>query len=71
MVWLLRQFGNPLKVHSMEELEDVYFDAGFARTKFLRGGREVLDAIAGFWDGLNEDSLNPLDDSSKWLLSLP
>ena len=40
-------------------------------TKFFQGGREVLDAIAGFWDGLDEDRLNPLDDSSKWLLPLP
>jgi hypothetical protein len=55
----------------MEELEDVYFDAGFSRTKFLRGGREVLDAIAGFWDGLNADRSSPLDDSSKWLLPIP
>jgi hypothetical protein len=41
--------------HTMEELEDVYFDAGFARDKFFQGGREVLEAIAVFWDGLNDD----------------
>jgi hypothetical protein len=57
--------------HSMEELEDVYFDAGFSRTRFLRGGREVLDAIAGFWDGLDADRLHPLEDSSKWLVPIP
>ena len=39
----------------MEELEDVYFQPGFAPDRFFRGGREVLDAIAGFWDGLEED----------------
>lgn len=43
--------------HTMEELEDVYFTPGFERDKFFRGGHEVLDAIAAFWDGLEEDRL--------------
>jgi hypothetical protein len=41
--------------HTMEELEDVYFAPEFDRDKFFRGGHEVLDAIASFWDGLEED----------------
>jgi hypothetical protein len=41
--------------HVMEELEEVFFAPGFSRDRFLRGGREVLDAVAGFWDGLEED----------------
>jgi hypothetical protein len=41
--------------HTMEELEEVFFDEDFSRDKFFRGAREVLDAIAGFWDGLEED----------------
>jgi hypothetical protein len=44
--------------HTMEELEDVFFSADFDRAKFFDGGREVLDAVAVFWDGLNEDRLN-------------
>jgi hypothetical protein len=44
--------------HTMEELEDVYFDPDFNREKFFQGGREVLEAVAAFWDGLNEDRLN-------------
>jgi hypothetical protein len=44
--------------HSMEELEEVYFSDDFDRAKFLQGGREVLDAVAMFWDGLNEDRLH-------------
>ena len=44
--------------HTMEELEDVYFAPGFDRTKFLQGGREILDAIAAFWDGLEADRLD-------------
>jgi hypothetical protein len=41
--------------HTMEELEDVFFDPRFDESKFFQGGREVLDAIAGFWDGLESD----------------
>jgi hypothetical protein len=44
--------------HTMEELEEVYFDPDFAREKFFQGGREILEAIAVFWDGLNDDRLN-------------
>jgi pyrroloquinoline quinone (PQQ) biosynthesis protein C len=44
--------------HTMEELEAVYFQTGFDRDKFFQGGREVLDAIAAFWDGLEEDRLS-------------
>jgi hypothetical protein len=41
--------------HVMEELEEVFFDPGFSRDRFFRGASQVLDAIAGFWDGLEED----------------
>jgi hypothetical protein len=41
--------------HTMEELEAVYFDPHFDRDRFFRGGHEVLDAIATFWDGLEKD----------------
>jgi 4-hydroxybenzoate polyprenyltransferase len=41
--------------HTLEELEEVYFKPGFDRAKFLQGGREILTAIAVFWDGLNCD----------------
>jgi hypothetical protein len=43
--------------HTMEELEEVYFDADFDREKFIQGGKEILEAVAVFWDGLNEDRL--------------
>jgi hypothetical protein len=43
--------------HTMEELEDVYFNPDFDREKFFQGGKEILDAVATFWDGLNEDRL--------------
>jgi len=41
--------------HTMQELEDVYFSPGFDREKFFEGGRQVLDAVGAFWDGLEED----------------
>lgn len=41
--------------HTLEELEEVYFKPDFDRAKFMQGGREILDAIAVFWDGLNDD----------------
>ncbi|MDZ8055776.1 MAG: hypothetical protein RMX68_017520 [Aulosira sp. ZfuVER01] len=44
--------------HTLEELEEVYFQSNFERYKFIQGGREILDAIAVFWDGLNEDRVN-------------
>jgi hypothetical protein len=44
--------------HTLEELEEVYFSPDFSREKFLQGGREILDAVASFWDGLNKDRLS-------------
>ena len=41
--------------HTFEELEAVYFNPDFNRAKFFQGGREILKAIAVFWDGLNRD----------------
>ncbi len=43
--------------HTMEELEEVFFSPRFSETLFFQGAREVLDAIATFWDGLEEDRL--------------
>ena len=44
--------------HTMEELEEVYFDPDFDRAKFFQGGREILEAVAAFWDGLEADRIN-------------
>ncbi len=43
--------------HTLEELEEVYFNPNFDRGKFFQGGREILEAIAVFWDGLHSDLL--------------
>src|SRR5262245_25033286 len=44
--------------HVMEELEETYFDPDFDREKFFKGGREMLDGVAVFWDGLEQDRVN-------------
>ncbi|MBD1913864.1 MULTISPECIES: hypothetical protein [unclassified Leptolyngbya] len=43
--------------HTLEELEEVYFHPDFDREKFMQGGREILEAIAVFWNGLERDRL--------------
>lgn len=47
--------------HTLEELEEVYFHPDFDQTKFMQGGQEILEAIAVFWDGLNDDRLKGFD----------
>jgi hypothetical protein len=44
--------------HVLDELEEVYFSENFDRAKFFQGGREILEAVATFWDGLESDRLN-------------
>ena len=51
--------------HTMEELEEVYFSDDFDREKFLQGGREILEAVAVFWDGLENDRKNGI--RKEWL----
>jgi hypothetical protein len=46
--------------HTMEELEEVYFSPDFDRAKFFQGGREILDGVATFWDGLEFDRVNKI-----------
>jgi hypothetical protein len=46
--------------HTLEEIEDVYFRPDFDPVKFFQGGREILEAIAVFWDGLESDRLNQI-----------
>jgi hypothetical protein len=41
--------------HTLEELEETYFSETFNRDKFMQGGREILEAVAAFWDGLEND----------------
>ncbi len=43
--------------HVLEEIEEAYFAPEFSRHQFFRGARQALDAIAVFWNGLEEDRL--------------
>ena len=44
--------------HTMEELEEVFWNPDFDRPKFFQGGREILEAVATFWDGLNRERMS-------------
>jgi hypothetical protein len=44
--------------HTMDELEDVFFSSNFDQARFFQGANEVLDAIAIFWDGLEDDRIH-------------
>ncbi|MDD5578291.1 MAG: hypothetical protein PHY16_03295 [Methylobacter sp.] len=40
--------------HTQEELEELYFTLDLDEDGFIRYGNEMLDGVAAFWDGLNE-----------------
>ena len=40
--------------HTQEELEELYFTQQLNEDDFIHFGNEMLDAVAVFWDGLNE-----------------
>ena len=40
--------------HTQAELEELYFHEGFGEDAFIRHGNEMLEAVAAFWDGLEE-----------------
>lgn len=46
--------------HTQEELKEVFDDPRFDRAKFLAGGKEMLEGLAAFWNGLEEDRLKGL-----------
>jgi hypothetical protein len=41
-------------LHTQEELEEYYFENQFGENAFIRYGNEMLDGVAAFWDGLDE-----------------
>lgn len=41
--------------HTHDELKEIFDDPNFDREKFLAGGREMLDSLAVFWNGLEAD----------------
>lgn len=43
--------------HTWDELEEEYFEMELDEDKFIEGGKEMLDGVLAFWNGLNEDRL--------------
>lgn len=44
--------------HTQAELEQLYFEEpDFDEDKFIAAGKEMLEGVAVFWDGLNQDRL--------------
>jgi hypothetical protein len=50
--------------HTHDELRDIFDDPQFNREKFLAGGREMLEALAVFWNGLENDRLAGISNVS-------
>ena len=44
--------------HTQEELEEYYFQSALDEDAFVRYGNEMLDGVAAFWDGLEEQRLS-------------
>lgn len=44
--------------HVMDELREAFHTPYFDREKFFSGGRQILDAVGTFWDGLEHDRLH-------------
>jgi hypothetical protein len=40
--------------HTQEELEELYFQREVDHDAFIETGKEILDGVAAFWDGLDE-----------------
>ena len=55
-VWHDRLEGQHAR-HTQEELEEYYFQATLDEDAFIRYGNEMLDGVAAFWDGLEEQRL--------------
>jgi hypothetical protein len=55
-VWHDRLEGQHAR-HTQEELEEYYFQSALDEDAFIRYGNEMLDGVAAFWDGLEEQRL--------------
>lgn len=40
--------------HTLDELEDIYFEGNIDEDLFIQSGNEMLDAVEMFWKGLND-----------------
>ena len=53
-VWHDRLEGQHAR-HTQEELEEYYFQGALDEDAFIRYGNEMLDGVAAFWDGLEQE----------------
>ncbi len=44
-------------LHTQEELEEYFFEHTVNQDEFIKNGNEMLDGVAAFWDGLEEQRL--------------
>ncbi len=43
--------------HTQDELKEIFFETEFHDDKFISAGKEMLEGVATFWDGLNEERM--------------
>ena len=51
--------------HTQEELEEYFFEAPLAEDAFIRYGNEMLDGVAAFWDGLENQRVTLADRAAR------
>jgi hypothetical protein len=57
--------------HTADDLAAVYRSDDFDETRFLSGAREMLDAVAAFWDGLESDREHGASERTRHPGGLP
>ena len=43
--------------HTWDELEEIFNDKDFNQAKFIKGGHDMLDGVAAFWEGLDQNRI--------------
>ena len=43
--------------HTWDELEEIFNDKDFNKDEFIKGGNNILDGVAAFWEGLDQNRI--------------
>ena len=43
--------------HTWDELEEIFNDKDFNKDEFIKGGNNMLDGVAAFWEGLDQNRI--------------
>jgi len=43
--------------HTWDELEEIFNDKDFNKDEFIKGGNDMLDGVAAFWEGLDQNRI--------------